>query len=525
MFRFSAKKPTLLGAMILFAPMALGQNSPADAVGGLSYFPVLYRIQAQPGKPGTIELNISSPRSAPVEARLSIHSFLLEEWSYRSQYDVPHALDASSWFKERNVSHTVKTATAYKQVFNFNVPQGAHGSYWAMLLFEPKPVGSTQAAKFVYEIPIMIAVGTPLSPHVRVGAPEITQANKSTSLSLSFINDGTGFGLISASAKVTDLGTNQVVTTTMVRDRNLFPSSKRRVNLGIPNLKPGRYRASVNAEFGAIRLPAVTADIDVGPGGKVSTLKSGEFFESAPLSVAPYGLTMPVAAGGSRIQAVRVANNGKEPLTVKMELTGVEQTSDGAVGPSTGAPSKLVKVSCVPDTLTIAPKSTATIRVTVSTDKSATGDLWFGLLFKPVDKPGLIPQQILGVASIGKTLFPDLQLVSKGFQKNRQGVPLLLNYQLKNVGNSGIKPVSNAGVLDLKGKLIAELQVPTATNNGIIPGAVLNAEVMLPPNLADGKYLVKVQTRYGPKSIAVLTVPFTVVNSGPVPILPKRTGK
>ena len=183
-------------------------------------------------------------------------------------------------------------------------------------------------------------------------------------------------------------------------------------------------------------------------------------------------------------------------------------------------------MKCNPETLTLSPKSTGVVRVTVSTGSSAAGDLWFALLIHPEGVRGLIDQQILGVASIARSLHPDLELVSKGFQKSQQGIPLALNFRMHNKGNSGIKPVSNAGVLDGKGKLVAELQMPQSTNAGIIPGAFLDGTVMLPPSLPEGKYTVKVQTRFGPKSIAVLSLPYTVKIAGPVtPNLPPRPGK
>ena len=73
-----------------------------------------------------------------------------------------------------------------------------------------------------------------------------------------------------------------------------------------------------------------------------------------------------------------------------------------------------------------------------------------------------------------------------------------------------LKPLPFAQVLEQGLSPTANLQVPVLGGGGILPGAVLRNEVLLPPNLKAGTYSVNIKYQYGQDLFATLTVPVIV---------------
>src|SRR5207253_485772 len=135
---------------------------------------------------------------------------------------------------------------ALAQQFRFRVPTQARGSYWALLVFSPKPVGSQTNVNLVYEVPIMMQVGRPSAPDIKVASPQVSGTANAPQLSVGFVNDGNSFGIVGAQCSLKSVLTGRKIAEVRAWDKNLYPHTKRRLSLGVPALAPGRYELSVS---------------------------------------------------------------------------------------------------------------------------------------------------------------------------------------------------------------------------------------------------------------------------------------
>lgn len=476
-----------------------------DPIGGLSFSPLQYRIAANPGLSGVLEFNITSPTGKAAEGSMRITSAVVDDWTYRAHYGVANPNDCSSWFAKKEARVLVAGKPVVQQ-FRYRVPSQARGSYWALLVFSPKPVGSRATMNLIYEVPILMQVGRPETPDIKVAAPRVEGDVGAPSISVGFVNDGNSFGIVGAQCTLRSVLTGHKIAEERMFDKNLYPHTKRRLSLNVSALRPGRYELSVSPEIGHRQLPDLVSSVEV-QGQTIVQRETRGLLSVTGVEVQPSGLEASVPPGGTMLGVIRVRNTKGTPANLKIAVTGVEQNASGALGIGNSSPSYL-DVSVSPSDLSLPPGGVQSVRLMLKTDRAASGDLWFGL--KIGDKSGEgIPQQMLGVVSVKSTLRPQLVLQSEGFEYARDGQPIKLNYAIKNTGNTGLQPRSVAGIIS-GNRLVNSLAVPLLGDGGIIPGAVLQASVMLPLNMPPGRYEVQVKSRYSKTGVAELAVPFTV---------------
>ena len=507
--RLVARACVLLCFAVLLCPPSWAQK---ESVGGVLLSPTIYRVAVRAGQKGELTFTVANPGEVSNVARLTMRSFVPQDWTYASQYDVQHPRDASSWFAVRESTSTLTPGGKSVQTMKFSVPQKIKGSYWCVLQCNAKPAASSNTANIVIDVPVLFTVGQMARPRLKVGSPLLEKKfeNPASPLvaSLPLENDGEGYATTGAVGKLVNVITGRTVQTFTRGKINLFPGTKQHVASGIAPLPDGQYLLEYRTQLGSRLLPTVGSRFVVVKGVPTAQLAAA-LLELPPLTFDPAGISLSVPAGSTRSQSLRISNTSDREITIDIAPKSLEQTSSGILGAGAGAlPAGLTAV-VTPTSLTIPAKATATARVSLKADRGAQGDLWFGLSITERGNANALSETINGSLSVAGTAKPMLEVVN-GAVDGVDGRPLGVRFAVRNTGNQALQLVPNAAVLQDGINLVARLTVPVEGSGGILPGVELPGSTMLPADLKPGKYEVEVSYQYGEELYAKLRVPIKV---------------
>ena len=489
-----------------------------DAVGGLFFAPLIYRLSLKPGETVKLPFDIVSPSSQSVQGDFKIFACTFADWSYGVQEVPSHPNDASAWFKEKSKLVTYTPGQKVKQVFEFTVPKNANGVYWAMMRFTPKPVGSTTTITIQYEIPLIFAVGRVGRPNLQSGTPEIIPQGKTVGVAVPFVNSGDGFSTIGVTGQLVPLGggANKKFE---LSDRNLFPHSKRFLAFNVGTLADGRYRAIFYPEASGRRLGTVQRTFDV-RNGKVVVQDKSILTAEAALIATPSGIGQELPRGGTKTLAVRVLNDGTKDVTANVVVGSVIQDESGSLIVDAKTPPKGVSIVLEPNEVTIPAKGVVSLRVTLKAAEDLTGDAWFAIQFIQKTNDPQLPPTIFGSVSAKGTGTSKLEWLNSKVEM-ANGSPSAISVDLSNSGTKALIP-------DLTGRVVqggiltaATIQIEALGNGGVLPSSKVHYRVSIPPTLAPGEYDVEISARFGngPNDVVVTKQKIKVV----APVAPKKT--
>lgn len=485
------------------------------SLGGALISPTMYRVNVQPGRKGSLEFVIANPGKRQVRGtgKLEILSYLPEDGTYRMQYDVAHPRDASTWFEERNSTIELAPGERKKVNLKYSVPRGTTGSYWCTLKFSPKPVGSMSKATVVIQIPLIFTVGRPQKPIIKVSSPKILRkwendAESPLLAKLPIANEGEGLAIIGATGDLKNIITGQVVAEFSTENRNLLPGTNHDMSFIFPKVPDGKYRIALRAEIGSRRLNPVASDYVI-VDGEAKIASEATTLELPPITVEPAGIALTAPAGSIRSQTVRITNISGRNMTIDLALHSLEQAESGSIGIGRDALPEGLTASVYPSSITLRPQATSNVRVNLKTEKTAEGDLWFGLAITERSNAQSLTETVNGSISLVNTIKPNLEVINEQVDWVK-GHPLGVRFAVHNSGNQALMPLPRAAVLENGIKRIADLVVPTQGSGGILPGATLPNSVMLPPDLGVGEYIVEISYQYGEESYAKLRVPLKI---------------
>ncbi len=355
-----------------------------NSIGGLTFAPLIYRLQVQPGDKGVLDFEISGSVSADVRAKIMLRSSTFKDWTYEAQLDTKHSKDASGWFpvvrqSRGDMSRIVTRQQKLSIKIPYQVPRGIKGVYWAMLTFEPRPVGAEEGVDLRYEVPIIFNVGKNPIADIRVGNPKVSGKKGAIAVDVPIENRSGGHAIVGANIELKGSLTGKSEARTSIRDRNLLPGTKRNLSFKFSEpLNDGSYKITGNEDFGSRRLPQILTEFSI-KNGEVIQLSKQAMYQLTPILVEPGGFNVFVTPGGQNLKSINFQNVSDRVITIQLDPRTVEQGPSGSVGLGTQALSGDVQVAVEPRELTIPPKGRAAARVTVSTSKEGKGDQWFGL--------------------------------------------------------------------------------------------------------------------------------------------------
>ncbi len=491
----------------------------SSSIGGLTFSPLIYRVQAQPGDKGVLDFDISGSTSADVRVRMMLRSATFKDWTYESQLDVKHSKDASGWFsitqrQRGDMSRVVTRGQKLSMKIPYQVPRGIKGVYWAMITFEPRPVGADDGIDLRYEIPIIFNIGKNPVADIRVGTPKVGGKKGEITVDIPVENKSGSHAVIGANIELKGALTGRMEAKAGIRDRNLLPGTKRYLPFKFTEpLNDGTYRITGNVDFGSRRLPQIYSEFTL-KGGIVRQLTKEQQYELTPVLVEPGGFNVFVAPGGQNLKSINFMNVSNRTLSLRLSTTNIEQSASGTVGLGTGKPSGDLSVIVEPVELTIPPKGRAAVRVTVRTSAEGKGDQWFGVAITERDNAAAFSQQLLGVVSFKNTLKPKLEISEGKFTYDNRGNPIMYSFNLKNSGNSNVSPGSRCGFTDKAGGVRAILDPKLPGDAGMLPGTVFPMNVMLPVNLPAGEYEMTLAFDYAAKGAVEKRIPVIVKPAG-----------
>ncbi|MCW5942809.1 MAG: hypothetical protein KIS66_11285 [Fimbriimonadaceae bacterium] len=526
--------PALGAALaIALASSALGQatkqprqeSDPRSAIGGLLVSPTIFREFVNlPGTKRTLKLKVECPNNATAtatEGKLDIKSFMPDDWTYKTKLDVKHDRDCSQWFTKRYEDMTLRPTEKRELQLNYVVPREAEGTYWAMIQFRPRPVGADQGAAVIYEIPIILTVKRAQKPEVTFSTPELMPVPGGPGrfqARIAMTSVGNTFVPIGMTATVRDLNRNgRVVDEESIEDRNLLPGTKRHLAVVMGGINDGRYRLTVRVDLGRRRIPPLVADYVVQQGKPVPASEA-VITKQIPVIIDPEAKPFgEVAAGGQRVQAMKIINQSNKPISLALSTRCLEQSSGGSIGIGEAPVAAGLALDIRPTELSLAPGRTGVVILTARLDRNAKGDYWFGVEVKDREDPKGLAEVMMANIVVKGTTQPGMTVDSPELVTDNNGRPVTVRYMVTNSGNMALRPQAEAIVLEGGLRRVAALEVPLKGDGGMIPGARIPNLVMLPPDLKPGSYTVDVVYRYGDDLSATLSVPIKVPEAKAAP--------
>lgn len=534
--------PALGAALaILIAGVAHGQpkqprqeSDPRSAIGGLLVSPTIFReFVSLPGTKRTLKLKVecpNNPTATTTEGKLDIKSFMPDDWTYKTKFDVKHDRDCSQWFAKRYEDMTLRPSEKRELQLNYVVPRDAEGTYWAMIQFRPRPVGADQGAAVIYEIPIILTVKRARKPEVTFSTPELLPVPGGPGrfqARIAMTSVGNTYVPIGMTASVRDLNRNgRVVDEESIEDRNLLPGTKRHLAVVMGGVSDGRYRLTVRVDLGRRRIPPLVADYVVQQGKPVPASEA-VITKQIPVIIDPEAKPFgEIAAGGQRVQAMKITNQSGKPVSLALSTRCLEQSSGGSIGIGEAPVAAGLTLDLKPSELSLAPGRTGVVILIARLDRAAKGDYWFGVEVKDREDPKGLSEVMMANIVVKGTTQPNMTVGSPEIVTDNLGRPVTVRYIVTNSGNMALRPQAEAIVLEGGLRRVAALEVPMKGDGGMIPGARIPNLVMLPPDMKPGAYTVDIVYRYGDDLAATLSVPLTVpeVKAAPKPPAKPNTG-
>ena len=473
---------------------------------GLVITPLMFRNEVHTGTKIALPVEIQNLQQSLLTVRMELSSVQFDDWTYIPKFGDNHPHDCSSWFAVRQENRSVQTGA--REVINLTatIPHVKQGVYWCMARLTPHFQDDPSTIFAQYQIPIILFIGHQPRPTLALGTPTLIADAGVPQIRVPFESTGEGFTVIGATVQLRQASTGRVIGNYFDSDRNLFPGTKRNLIFSPGDLPPGQYLVVSKAQAGARTFSPIVGHYTITKDGVRPTDKN-EKFEMSPVQLDPGAIHLTMPAGGQRSAVVRVVNSSDKPISVKMLVRSLAQTPNGAFELGSDVPSGKLSVTADPEEVQIDPGRMAAVRLAVSGARDSSGDLWFGVKAQ-TNASNEIAEEIYGSVAIpGGT--PKLELSQLMLRKNGQ-YPYSLRFAIKNTGTMSLKPIPFAQVLEQGLTPIATLQVPILGSGGVLPGSILENEVMLPPNLAPGAYTVNVKYQYGDSLFAELAVPITV---------------
>jgi hypothetical protein len=494
---------------------AQGTTNVKPDIGGILITPTKFRVDVRSGQRGFLEFRLENPSRERAIARMDIVSYLPADWTYDLQENAVNPRDASQWFAERNFAVELVPGQKKSVKLKYAVPRGLTGTYWCMLRFMPRPVSSTTPRKIVLEMPIIFMLGGRERPVVKVSSPIVTKifgkSPKSPLLvNLPMTNEGLGLAVVGATGEIKNMTTGRVLSNFVITDRNLLPLSKRYIAFRLPELPDGQYRITMRAELGNRRLPPVSTDYVV-IANEAKPITEATIMELPPVFIDPSAINLAAPAGSARSQAVRVVNTSDREIVLDIAPRALEQAATGGIGLGGESLPPGLFADVIPRSLTLRPKAMGITRLTLKSEKTAQGELWFGLAITERNNANAFSDTIESCLSIAGTTRPNLEIVNGTIEKIN-GRPINVGFTVRNIGNQALLPEPSAVVLEEGVRLAARLEVPVTGTGGILPGVELPNSVMLPIDLKPGEYVVEISYKFGESEDAVarLRMPITV---------------
>ena len=511
---------SLLTATMSIAAIGSSQQRPdqgeqrTDSIGGLTFSPLIYRVTAKAGEKGVLQFDITGAQRTNVTSKVKLWSCTFTDGTYTAVLGNPHRRDCSSWFKgAKEISQVIKAGSRAGLNVPYQVPTTAYGVYWAMLTFEPTPVGSENSGVTLrYEVPIIFSIGKGIVPNIRVGTPRASGTSGATELAIPMQNVSEGHAIVGASAEIRGLLTGALIEKMAIDDRNILPGTKRDIIFRVnKKLTDGVYKVTANAEIGRRRLPTIVSQFRVNQ-GQVEMVTKETLYGVTPVIVEPGGFDMILPAGAQSYKSINFQNISNKQITVQLTPHNVVQGESGTIGVGEGAVPGNLGVSIEPKELTLPPKGRAAARVIVHTSPESKGDSWFGISIVEVGNAEAFSQQLLAAVSIKNTLKAMVEVEGLSVQNDMKGNPLLYTFYIKNSGNCNLAPEITCGVEDVKGGLKASLEPRIPGGGAMLPSSRFKGTVMMPPGLPVGDYVFVLKVNYSTKGTIEKRVPFKVTS-------------
>lgn len=483
-----------------------------SAVGGVLISPLLHRLVVKPGAREALAFRIENPGRVPHLAEVAIRPFTSEAWTYRTQFDRPHPRDAASWFEQKSQQLLLEPGQKLEFSTAFRCPKDADGPYWCMLQFTPRPQGSSTKSLVVYEIPIVLVAGKNPRPRLEVSTPLVEHAGAqrrgTVSIKVPVANPSDGFAVLGGSGTLVDASTGRTVQALTVEDRNLMPRTSRHLAFLVPSLPDGRYRVSFRVASGMRSLQPVTTEFAM-RGGDVQSKAQAVTVSQSRLVLEPSSVSAAIPRGGSRTTAIRISNPTAQPIPVSLEVFGIQQAPNGAIGIGGPALPQGLAAAIEGPTGPLQPGESRTVRLRMTVPKEAQGDLWFALAATEAGPKPSLAETVTFSITVPATEQPAVALADPVVVKDGR-TNVAIKYSVRNTGNVALRPLPSAVVLEDGVRLAERLAPSVIGDGGILPGASLSASVMLPPGLKPGSHIVEISCQYGDQDYARLRVPITV---------------
>jgi len=501
-------------AVALVIPSAFAQQKAPTAqteIGGLLISPLLQRVAVKPGQSTDVVFVADNPRQTREAADFELVSFTLEDWTYRTSFGAENPRDCAVWFAQKTQAIQVEPGQRKEIRLKFDVPRGAEGAYWCMLRITPHPDGSTTKSVVTYEIPLVLMAGKNLKPSLKVSTPTLSRvpgAKGGFLATLPIESTGEGFTTIGAIGTLRSMPSGRVINDFRLDDRNLMPLTKRNLSFLVPTLIDGQYRMQFRPMVGTRSMESVTADYIVQK-GEAKLVTEAASMEQTPITIEPSSINIAIPKGGNRSINIKVTNNGPKPIPLALSVAALEQNLVGAIGISeTKAPIGMdVEIDNDPEP--IEPGETRSVHISLSVPDTAAGDLWFALVAKDTSNTKALVESSYCSISVPTTQKPELQVENPNVIKDR-GRSIAVKFQIRNSGNTALRPDPTAAVLENGVRLLERIAVDQVGDGGILPGKTIENTVMIPQKLKPGNHILEIDYQYGTNLTAKLRIPITV---------------
>ncbi|MDR3691254.1 MAG: hypothetical protein P4L46_17880 [Fimbriimonas sp.] len=507
----------MIAAMVATIPLAGAQQTAPNAqteIGGLLISPLLQRVVVKAGQTADLRFTADNPRQIRETATFEVLSFTMEDWTYHTVYGADNPRDCSTWFDTKTQDVQVDPGQRKDIHLKLSVPRGSDGTYWCMLKVTPRPDGSVTKSSVMYEIPIVLIAGKNVKPALRVSTPTLTRmpgAKSGYLATLPVESIGDGFTTIGAFGSLRSMPSGRIVNEFRLDDRNLMPQTKRNISFLVPILPDGQYRMQFRAISGTRSLDPIVVDYVVSK-GQATLQTEAATMEQTPVTIEPSSINLSIPRGGNRSINVKVTNNGQKAIAVSLSAGALDQNIAGAIGISESTTSLGMDVQIDNDPDPIEPGETRSVHISMAVPDAASGDIWFALVAKEAGNAKALAESSYCSISVPTTQKPEL-VVENPFIIKDGAKSVAIKYQIRNSGNTALRPDPTAAVLEGGVRLMARIEVGQVGDGGILPGRFVENTIMLPQGLKPGNHVVEVDYQYGPTAIAKLRVPITIVAS------------
>lgn len=496
-----------LSVLVALGSVAVAASArQANGIGGMTISPLMFRTPVSSGTRIALPIEIHNLQQDVLHIHVDIVSVLFQDWTYIPNFNASHARDCANWFENPSFDQAVRPGAEARFSLQAKVLHVRPGVYWCMARVTPHYENDNSTVEAQYQIPVILLVGPQPRPILKIGSPELVQVNDASEIHIPFESGNGGFTAVGAKVELRQASTGRVVGHYFDSDRNLYPDSKRNLTFPSVPLDPGTYVVTSTPQAGTRSFAPISREYVVTKSG-IKPMSADASLELSPVTFDPGAIHLEMPAGATRSAVFHLVNNSDKTITADIFVKSLGQNADGAFHLGQDQPSGNLHVDLDPPSVILDPGRTTAVRIAVSCSRQSSGDLWFGMSAN-VRGMNSVAEEIYGNVSVPGGQ-PKLQLEETELKKLGQ-YPYLLRFEVKNTGNMSLKPLPFAQVLEQGLDPIANLKVPVLGSGGILPGSVLNNEVMLPPDLKPGAYTVNVKYQYGEDLFANLTVPITV---------------